>query len=81
MEMVFRFPRETNAKLKAKKNVLKVLIGDDFEQEYDIAKHYTVQMVIDLPSPTARETTPIKIEVRVVEVKNEDEDGEMYNSE
>jgi hypothetical protein len=80
-DMVFRFPRETNAKLKAKTNVLKVLIGDDFEQEYDIAKHYTVQMVIDLLSPTARETTPIKIEVRVVEVKNEDEDGETYNSE
>jgi hypothetical protein len=38
-------------------------------------------MVIDLLSPTARETTPIKIEVRVVEVKNEDEDGETYNSE
>ena len=80
-DMVFRFPRETNAKLKAKTNVLKVLIGDDFEQEYDIAKHYTVQMVLDLLSPTARETIPIKIEIRVVQVKNEDEDGETYNSE
>ena len=61
---------------------MKVLIGDEgFEQEYAIVKHCTLEEVLDLLSPAAKETTPLKMEIRVEQVKSEVDDGETYNSE
>lgn len=82
-DRVFRFPHATNVDLKAKKAVLKVKIGDEFEQEYDIVKQYTVEEILNLLSQTARETIPITMEIKVVKVQNENDEEvlETYDSE